>query len=230
MWCPLWHSIHSCPQQCPEIKREQRNMCLALRIWVAGGRGVWKSIHKRQKTVAEMPVKSTAERMVRGEAQQWEHQSMARQRRRTNFSAVHGGYQAVLPSPCWPCVEADSTGILESGSMCVSTTMFIYLSVILSIGVLSYPLVIHLSVHISVSVPIHLSLHMFTMHLASVCPLVCLLMSLFPTILQKIVSGLQKTHTINRLYIRAWVYIEGVGKWGTGNGKKKTNPPCIGRT
>lgn len=46
--------------------------------------------------------------MVRGEAQQWEHQSMARQRRQTNFSAVHGGYQAVLPSPCWPCMEADS--------------------------------------------------------------------------------------------------------------------------
>lgn len=95
------------------------------------------------------------------------------------------------------------TGILKSGSMRVSTTMFIYLSVILSIGLLSYPLVIHLPVHISVSLPIHLSLHMFTMHLASVCPLVCLLMSLFPTILQKIVSGLQKTHTINRRYICA---------------------------
>lgn len=53
--------------------------------------------------------------------------------------------------------------------MSVSTTMFIYLSVILSIGLLSYPLVIHLSVHISISLLIHLSLHMFTMHLASIC-------------------------------------------------------------
>lgn len=116
------------------------------------------------------------------------------------------------------------TGILESGSMRVSTTMFIYLSVILSIGLLSYRLVIHLSVHISVSVPIHLSLHMFTMHLASVCPLVCLLMSLFPTILQKIVSGLQKTHTINRLYTCMSIHRRGgeMRNWEWQEGNKPT--------
>lgn len=115
--------------------------------------------------------------MVRREAPKWEQQSTAWQRRRANFSAVHGGYhQGVSPFPLltmygsWLLL----TGTLESGSVWVSETMPIYLSVSLSIGLLNYPLVIHLSVRISASLSIHLSLHVFTTHLASICVPTCL--------------------------------------------------------
>lgn len=182
-------------------KRQERNMCLALRIWVAGGRGVWKSIHKRQN-------------------QLWKYQ-LSRQQRGWlgGRAAEHGLTEKVnqlLCSPRWissrpSLLLADHVWKLTPTYRDIRVRLYawqsnhVHLFVCKSVYWLTpsspdYPFI---SSHICKYPSIYPSTCSPYIWPLSLCPLVCLLMSLFPTILQRIVSGLQKTHTINRPYIHA---------------------------